>query len=677
MSSRTKRIMDLANQQASSSCVEMVEYVVEKDGILSPIHARPSSKINEPLVNSVKVVPPMIQTSFDQIEFPADEPVDLNDAASMYHDNLTSFDHLELPTDLNDACISTDCDHHDLPTDLNDAVSMNDEPDNPEILGMEQDEGNMNIITTTNTSSEHDAGSDDLDVSYVPEENDSDSSNSANEDDFNNNEERNEANTSLPTTRTRRKRKLSESWNYNINKYKRLRGQPYQGKKEITGKWNYNINKPGKFLENPCNCSLSKKKSAIQCQKMTEEKRLKIFQKFWNKMTWNERKLQVQALVQCDNVKRRRGELEVSKRKYSMKYFLQVDLERIRVCKRMFGSTLGLKETLILSWLKEFSREPDDYLGSKKSETRTAKFAEKNTAVYQLLQSLPKMESHYCRSSSKKLYLEPLWRSNAALYNFFRREYCAERTLEPPSIATFMKIFEELNLSLYVPKKDLCDVCEAYNTKNLSEDDYNAHQTLKQEARQEKEKDKSTNDVTVNVYAMDLQSVLLSPKSTVAAMYYKTKLVVHNFTIYNLKSKEGFCFLWNESEGALTANDFSSIVSDFVEQEIKKNKGLREMIFFSDGCTGQNRNSTLANAFVNLAAQHKIVLTQKYLFKGHTQMEVDSMHATIEREIRNRKINLPADYAYYCQKARSSPSPYNIITPAEKMLKKSAGSRMT
>ncbi|CAH1980252.1 unnamed protein product [Acanthoscelides obtectus] len=537
MSSRTKLIMKLSNQQASHSCVDIVEYEVEKDGILSPIHAQPSSKINETLVNSNEVPAPKISTSFDHIEF----PVDLNDSASINNDNSTSFNHLEVPTGLNDASISIDFDHFDSQTDLNDAISMNNELDNPEILGTEQDEYNTNN-TITNTSSEHDDGAaDDLDVSYVPEENDSDSSNSANEDNSNYHEERNDPDTSLPTKRTRRKRKLSESWNYNINKYKRLRGQPYQGKKEITGTWNYNINKPGKFLENPCNCSLSRKKSAIQCQKMTEENRLKIFQKFWNTMTWNERKLQVQALVNCDNVKRRRGELEVSKRKYSMKYFLQVDLEKIRVCKRMFGSTLGLKETLILSWIKEFNSEPDDHQRSRKSETRRAKFAEKNTAVYQFLQSLPKMESHYCRSSSKKLYLEPLWRSNAALYNFFKREYCGERNLEPPSIATFMKIFEELNLSLYIPKKDLCDVCEAYKTKNLSEDKYNLHQTLKLEARQEKEKDKSTSDATVNVYAMDLQSVLLAPKSTVAAMYYKTKLVVHNFTIYNLKSKEGFC----------------------------------------------------------------------------------------------------------------------------------------
>ncbi|CAH1970972.1 unnamed protein product [Acanthoscelides obtectus] len=393
MSSRTKLIMKLSNQQASHSCVDIVEYEVGKDGILSPIHAQPS-------------------------KFPADS----NDSASINNDNSTSFNHLEVPTGLKDASISTD---FDLQTDLNDAISMNNELDNPEILGTEQDEDNTNN-TITNNSEDDDGAADDLDVSYIPEENDSDSSNSANEDNSNYNEERNDPDTSLNTTRTRSEEKIRSA--------------------------------------------------------------------------------------------------------------------------------------------------------------------------------LPRAE----------------------------------------------------------PKKDLCDVCEAYKTKNLSEDKYNLHQTSKLEARQSKEKDKSTSDVTVNVYPMDLQSVLLASKSTVAAMYYKTKLVVHNFTIYHLKSNEGFCFLWNESEGALTANEFSSIISVFVEQEIRKNEGLREMIFFSDGCMGQNHNSTSANAFVNLAAQHKIVLIQKYLFKGHTQMEVDSVHATIEIQIRNRKINLPADYAYYCQKARSSPSPYNV-----------------
>lgn len=75
----------------------------------------------------------------------------------------------------------------------------------------------------------------------------------------------------------------------------------------------------------------------------------------------------------------------------------------------MFGGTLGLKETMLLTWIKECNNgngEGNDGISldgqvSRKSEARRAKFAEKNTSFYQFLQSLPKMKSHYCRSSTK------------------------------------------------------------------------------------------------------------------------------------------------------------------------------------------------------------------------------------------------------------------------------------
>lgn len=37
-----------------------------------------------------------------------------------------------------------------------------------------------------------------------------------------------------------------------------------------------------------------------------------------------------------------------------------MDKERIRVCKRIFGGTLGLKETMVLTWIKEFHTAKDE-----------------------------------------------------------------------------------------------------------------------------------------------------------------------------------------------------------------------------------------------------------------------------------------------------------------------------
>nr|CAH7723246.1 unnamed protein product [Callosobruchus chinensis] len=102
------------------------------------------------------------------------------------------------------------------------------------------------------------------------------------------------------------------------------------------------------------------------------------------------------------------------------------------------------------------------------------------------------------------------------------------------------------------------------------------------------------------------ESVLLSPKLTVSSMYYKQKLIVHNFTIFNLKTGKGYCFLWNETEGSVTSNEFATLVVYFLENEVlPKSDGSEEVILFSDGCTGQNRTSTLSNALLNFCMANK------------------------------------------------------------------------
>ncbi|CAH1999030.1 unnamed protein product [Acanthoscelides obtectus] len=41
-------------------------------------------------------------------------------------------------------------------------------------------------------------------------------------------------------------------------------------------------------------------------------------------------------------------------------------------------------------------------------------------------------------------------------------------------------------------------------------------------------------------------------------------------------------------------------------------------------------------------------------------MQVDSMDAIIERCVNRVRLNVPADYAYHCKKARKNPKPYEV-----------------
>lgn len=58
--------MDMVKQQSRNSPVDIVEFVVGEDGILSTIGPERSSSINEtPLKNKIENFPPNISTSLD------------------------------------------------------------------------------------------------------------------------------------------------------------------------------------------------------------------------------------------------------------------------------------------------------------------------------------------------------------------------------------------------------------------------------------------------------------------------------------------------------------------------------------------------------------------------------------------------------------------------------------
>lgn len=187
---------------------------------------------------------------------------------------------------------------------------------------------------------------------------------------------------------------------------------------------------------------------------------------------------------------------------------------------------------------------------------------------------------------------------------------------------------------------------------------------LRQEkrAREEKLRDKeqSINSRT-ETYTVDLQAVLLAPRLNASANYYKTKLKVHNETFLNLITKDAVCYLWHEAVAGIESDVFASVYSNYLQREIEK-RNPEKLIIWSDGCGYQNRNIKLSNALLELSIKNSVIIEQKYLEVGHTFMEVDSIHSTIEQKLRKRReVYTPADYIPIIQSARQLPRPYETI----------------
>lgn len=198
----------------------------------------------------------------------------------------------------------------------------------------------------------------------------------------------------------------------------------------------------------------------------------------------------------------------------------------------------------------------------------------------------------------------------------------------------------EQNIALFQPKKDACDYCCSYKAGNVREEDYHRHVELKNLGRSEKTKDKELAKLgQVHTTTADLQAVKLCPFLSASALYFKTKLAVHNFTVYNLGTDDVTCYWFNETKATTYASFFVDYLTNLL------NENLKDVVIWTDGCThahAQNKNTVVSNALLKLAMDKKVTITQKYLEKGHTQMEVDSVHSLIERKLKNIEIFLPS-----------------------------------
>ncbi|KAK4882731.1 hypothetical protein RN001_006050 [Aquatica leii] len=220
-------------------------------------------------------------------------------------------------------------------------------------------------------------------------------------------------------------------------------------------------------------------------------------------MSWDMRKVYVAATVQMTQTMR--PAKENSKRNYSFQYYLKKKGKELQVCKTMFLNTLNLKEWSVRNWVVTSNSGMHGDSKDVNMPTKRRVSCEKKDSLLHMkdfLEKLPKLESHYCRSDTKKLYLETIFQLEA---------------------------FED-------------------------------HIRKKNEARAEKTKDKDLaiqNPEEIAVFTMDMQAVKLAPMIRATAIYFKTKLAVHNYTVFNLVTKNVHCYLWHEVEGGLEASPFS------------------------------------------------------------------------------------------------------------------------
>jgi len=179
-----------------------------------------------------------------------------------------------------------------------------------------------------------------------------------------------------------------------------------------------------KSLGNRCQHKLKDSKTgrSFRCSEVTDECRQNEFRKFWDKKTWSERKVYVQALVSTREAVRRRKVAARSSAK-STKTELHdcmlrtADSSLVKVCKTFFLSTLGIGSDQFRRWTapEEASKVGPQLIPKE----RPIRNADQRKILQAWLDSIPKVPSHYCRASTGKVYVDNTFKSLSDMHRIY------------------------------------------------------------------------------------------------------------------------------------------------------------------------------------------------------------------------------------------------------------------
>lgn len=449
-----------------------------------------------------------------------------------------------------------------------------------------------------------------------------------------------------------------------INTYKLAKEQKNKGQCYVRPK-TMNV-MPPKMLGPRCKgetCSNRGKK----CTLFNDEQRSNIMKDFYSMGSLQLQREYLTRYIKTEDTKQKTTNKDIPTRTKSNYYFLPLNGEELPVCKSFFINTLATSDKTIRTTLQK--KGSTGTIEKERRGGRYAKQVEQDLAlidgITDHINKFSRVESHYCRKTSTREYLH----ENLNLMKMYVM-YQADTTGNPMKggYTLYRKVFKSMNLSFHRPKKDQCSLCMSYKNgdeecKQKLKSEYESHITRKEKVRQMKEESKKKAQETnskVGCAVFDLQQVFSLPITKESAVFYKRRLSVYNFTVYDIASSDCDCYLWHEAISKRGSSEIATCVYSSIKKFEMQNKTVIHL--YCDGCAGQNKNSILPTMMLhcinNSSTLEEIRLT--FFEPYHGQSEGDSAHSAIGTAVKGAgDIFIPSQLVSIIRLARRK-HPYNV-----------------
>ncbi|KAK6178325.1 hypothetical protein SNE40_013124 [Patella caerulea] len=289
---------------------------------------------------------------------------------------------------------------------------------------------------------------------WVPKVDEENSDSDKSQDNDNNSTDRNKDEENI---RSRKRKRYINKWKKCERKRQRQAGQAYTGSRGQAI--------PKRNVKTKKDCLGSCKFKC--CSKVSHSDRQNIFASFWSLNDNEKNHFYSKTIDRAIKSRNRSKSKDKSRRTFSYIYNLYIEDSKIRVCKVFYLSTLDISQRRISYYFenKNDTASSTPMCGDQRgSKTKDRINQENKDFVREHIQSFPKVESHYCRQSTAKEYLE----SDLSITKMYRLylERCEQDSKESVKEHIYRQIFNtEFNLSFFSPKKDRCDKCEEFRMK--------------------------------------------------------------------------------------------------------------------------------------------------------------------------------------------------------------------
>lgn len=88
--------------------------------------------------------------------------------------------------------------------------------------------------------------------------------------------------------------------------------------------------------------------------------------------------------------------------------------------------------------------------------------------------------------------------------------------------------------------------------------------------------------------AFDLQKALILPYGEHSGFYYTQNFSVYNFTLMDMVSKQGYCYMWDQTIPKHGSSGTASYIYSYIKDDIE-NSSVEEITMYCDNCTGQKK----------------------------------------------------------------------------------------